>query len=137
MDTNRRNELRTILEEHRRRLIGDKQDIIRDLRAQAIAAPTRAEDSEADIQDDMALALLQMKAETLQRIDEALVRLEDRTYGYCGECSEEIAEHRLRALPFAVRCKDCEEIREAVARHRERALVQRRGALSVVADLSD
>ncbi len=74
-----------------------------------------AESSEADIQDDIEFALIQMKAETLNKIDEALRRLEEGTYGYCFECGEEIAERRLRALPFAVRCKDCEEARETGA----------------------
>jgi len=134
MNTNRGKELRMILEEHRRRIIGEMQDKIRDVRAHGTAEPSHAEDAEADIQDDLELALLQMKAETLKRIDEALARLKGGTYGYCYECGEEIANRRLSALPFAVRCKDCEEIREAAARQRERGLAQQRGAL--VADLS-
>ncbi|MBY0493356.1 MAG: TraR/DksA C4-type zinc finger protein [Cyanobacteria bacterium] len=36
----------------------------------------------------------------------------------CFECGEEIAEARLRALPFAVRCKDCEEALETVGQQR-------------------
>ena len=56
-----------------------------------------------------------MKAETLNKINEALARLEDGRYGLCFECGDEIAEARLRALPFAVRCKDCEEAREMPA----------------------
>lgn len=136
MNTNRRRELRWILEKHRSRIIIEMQGTIRDVRAQGMAASTRSEDLDADIQDDMDLALLQMKSETLQRIDEALARLKDRTYGYCDECNEEIVERRLRALPFALRCRDCEEIREAGARQREQVVAQRRGA-SLVADLSD
>ena len=50
---------------------------------------------------------------------EALARLEQGNYGNCFDCGEEIAEKRLRALPFAVRCKDCEEAREN-AEQRER-----------------
>jgi len=140
MNEERYEELRKILEERRREIIGEMQDKIRDVRAEGSAAPTQgvrdeAESSEADIQDDIEFALLQMKAETLHKIDEALARLEDGTYGYCFECGAEIAERRLRALPFAVRCKDCEEVREA-ARQRERVLAQRRGAVSLFADLS-
>jgi DnaK suppressor protein len=71
-----------------------------------------------------------MKAETLNKIDEALSRLGEGTYGHCFECGDEIAEARLRALPFAVRCKDCEEARE-VAQKRERQM-QRRGAASTL-----
>ena len=61
-------------------------------------------------------------------------RLEQGDYGYCFDCGEEIAEKRLRALPFAVRCKDCEEARE-VAEQRQRQLVARRGASSLFLDV--
>ena len=50
------------------------------------------ESSEADIQEDIEFALIQMKAETLQKINEALSRLEEGNYGYCFECGDEIAE---------------------------------------------
>jgi len=66
--------------------------------------------------------------------DEALRRLEEGTYGYCFECGDEVSERRLRALPFAVRCKDCEEARE-VAQQRERQMQQRRGAASLFIDM--
>src|SRR4029078_7555783 len=59
------------------------------------------ESAEADIQDDIEFALVQMKSETLNKIDDALVRLEQGDYGNCFDCGEEIAEKRLRALPFA------------------------------------
>ena len=65
-----------------------------------------------------------MKAETLNKINEALRRLDEGTYGNCFECGDEIAQPRLRALPFAVRCKDCEEARE-VAEKRGHAALKR------------
>jgi DnaK suppressor protein len=52
---------------------------------------------------------LRIRAETLTRIDEALLRLDAGKYGSCLECGREISERRLRALPFAVRCQVCEE----------------------------
>ena len=60
------------------------------------------ETSESDIQDEIEFALIQMKAETLHRINEALERLEEGTYGRCFKCGEESRPRRLRALPFAV-----------------------------------
>ena len=71
-----------------------------------------------------------MKAETLTRISAALARLEEGTYGYCFECGDETAEQRLRALPFAARCKDCEEVCEN-ERNRERVLESRSKAVSL------
>jgi DnaK suppressor protein len=62
-----------------------------------------------DFVRDMDVALLVMESETLKRIDEALRRLNDGTYGVCASCEEPIAEARLQALPFAVRCRDCQE----------------------------
>lgn len=82
---------------------------------------------EADIQDDIEFALVEMQAETLRQINDALARLEEGSYGNCFECGEEISEARLRALPFAVRCKDCEEARE-MAQQMERAQ-QRKGSV--------
>jgi DnaK suppressor protein len=115
------------------------QGKIRDVRTEGANSPAHgvfdaAETSEMDIQDDIEFALIQMKAETLNKIEEALRRLEENTFGYCFECGEEISERRLRALPFAVRCKDCEEARE-VAQQRERVVAQRRGAASLFMDM--
>ena len=131
-------DLKQILEDRRREIVSEVQGRIRDVRAEGGTSKVNdvfdaGESSEADIQEDIEFALIQMKAETLQKINEALSRLEDGKYGFCFECGDEIAEQRLRALPFAVRCKDCEEARE-VAERRERQLASRRGA-SLFADL--
>ena len=84
-------------------------------------------DGEVDMQGDLEFALIQMKAETATKISDALVRLDQGSYGVCVECDERIAETRLRALPFSVRCKDCEE---AIEFERERDRVQARRASS-------
>jgi DnaK suppressor protein len=123
-------ELKQILEERRREILNEVQTKMRDVRAEGASGEGQgvldaAEASEADIQDDIEFALIQMKSETLLKINEALHRLEEGTFGYCFECGDEISERRLRALPFAVRCKDCEEERE-VAELRERQLTSRR-----------
>jgi DnaK suppressor protein len=138
--TSRYNELKRMLEERRREIHAEVQGKMRDVRTEGTWGPKQTdvvdavESSENDIQDEIEFALIQMKAETLNKIDEALRRLEEGTYGYCFECGEEISERRLRALPFAVRCKDCEEARE-VKQQRERLMAQRRGAASLFIDM--
>jgi DnaK suppressor protein len=41
---------------------------------------------------------------TLADVDRALAKLDEGSYGRCDVCSEPIAEERLEALPWAVRC---------------------------------
>jgi DnaK suppressor protein len=81
------------------------------------------EQAEADVQEAIEVALIQLKGEALEQVRDALVRLDSGGYGDCVDCSGEIAEARLRAVPFAVRCTACAEAREQV-----RAGEQRSGA---------
>jgi DnaK suppressor protein len=133
-------ELKHMLEDRRKEILNEVQERIHHAREEGASGKLNevfdtVESSEADIQEDIEFALIQMKAETLNKISEALTRLEEGAYGYCFDCGEEISPKRLRALPFAVRCKDCEEARE-VAVQRERTLSQRRGASSLFFDMS-
>src|SRR5215218_22360 len=136
----RYSELKRMLEERRRQIQAEVQGKMRDVRSEGTWGGKlnevfdAVESSEADIQDDIEFALIQMKSETLNKINDALIRLEQGDYGNCFECGEEIAEKRLRALPFAVRCKDCEEARE-VAEQRERQMANRRGTSSLFFDM--
>jgi DnaK suppressor protein len=132
------NGLKTILESRRRDVVRELQEKIRAARSDGITdrdVLDDAESSELDIQDDIGFALIQLKMEMLNQIDGALRRLEEGKYGDCFECGGEIAEARLRALPFAARCRDCEERREAAAT-RERFVGQRRGAATLFLDLN-
>jgi DnaK suppressor protein len=136
----RYNELKRMLDERRRQIHAGVQGKMRNVREEGTWGGKQnevldaVESSEADIQDEIEFALIQMKSETLNKINDALARLEQEDYGNCFDCGEEIAEKRLRALPFAVRCKDCEEARE-VAQQRERQLAARRGTSSLFLDM--
>ena len=137
--SSRYKELKKMLEDRRRELTNEVQGKIRDVRSdngKDREVLDQGESSEVDIQEDIEFALIQMKGETLNKVNEALWRLDEGTYGNCFECGEEIAEPRLRALPFAVRCKDCEEARET-AEQRERTMAQRRGSSALFFDMSN
>ena len=133
-------DLKLMLEDRRREILSEVQGKIRDQRedntwGRVNEVLDAGESSEVDIQEDIEFALIQMKAETLTKINEALGRLEEGTYGDCSDCGGEISEKRLRALPFAVRCKECEESRE-VATEREKVAAQRRNGPSFFLDMS-
>ena len=91
-----------------------------------------ADSSELDGREGIELRLIRLKIETLQRINEALSRLRHGTYGYCVDCRSRISESRLRALPFAVRCRECEEARERAERSVRAVAARQRLRASVV-----
>jgi DnaK suppressor protein len=101
--------LKTMLEERRREI----QEKLRSLRESIPADAPDVRDVEEQSVDDFVqevdLALMQMKSETLKKIDQAMSRLEDGTYGRCQECDADISAARLKALPFAALCRDCQE----------------------------
>lgn len=49
----------------------------------------------------------------VKQVNLALRRLAEGAYGFCADCGEEIGVERLRSLPFALRCRDCQEAWEA------------------------
>ena len=133
-------ELKRLLEDRRREIMSQVHEKIKGVRTESSGKKMSevydaGESSESDIQEDIEFALIQMKTETLSKINEALSRLEEGAYGNCFECGEEIAQQRLRALPFAVRCKDCEQAREN-AQIRERLMAQRSASSSLFFDIS-
>lgn len=139
IEPERYHELKRILEERRREVLGEVQSKIKNVRTEGAGGMMQTVEmgdaAKADVHDDIEFALIQMKAETFQKIEAALTRLEEGEYGNCSECGEEISQQRLRALPFALRCKDCEEARE-VAQQRAKMAMQRRGAASLFVDLT-
>ena len=53
------------------------------------------------------LALSGQALLAVEEIDDALRRIEDKTYGYCERCFQPIPKPRLRALPYARLCVAC------------------------------
>ncbi len=48
----------------------------------------------------------------MRQIERALQKIAEGNYGLCEECGVEIGEERLRILPVAVYCRDCQELLE-------------------------
>ena len=48
----------------------------------------------------------------LQLIHEALGRIEDKSYGECANCGNEIQAKRLEAVPWALLCVQCQGLQE-------------------------
>ena len=53
----------------------------------------------------------------IQKIDEALIKIDNHEYGYCSSCGAEIGINRLEARPTTDQCIDCKELDEFKERH--------------------
>lgn len=65
-----------------------------------------------DLSEDINFRRLGAHRESLIRIDEALRKINEGTFGVCEECGEKISLKRLAVMPFAIYCRDCQEKRE-------------------------
>jgi RNA polymerase-binding transcription factor DksA len=52
--------------------------------------------------------LAEAEREEILRIDAALARIADESWGICEACGERIRDARLEAIPEAARCLECE-----------------------------
>lgn len=122
-DRERHEILLAMLEDRRRELSAKLRSIRETLPEEVQQVKDAEEQSMADIVQEVDFALMQMKSETLAKIDDAMVRLSQGQYGICLECNQEIAAARLKAVPFADLCRDCQQRQEdqAAQRRQEKA----------------
>ena len=108
-------------------LIELKNDLVHDIRNMTDATGSSANESSdvsghvqhmADVATDLydkefSLGLASHDRELLQRIDDALKRIDKGTYGFCLGTGKAISEERLKALPYAEYCLSHQEELEA------------------------
>src|SRR5688572_31922681 len=70
------------------------------------------DDSFSNLIVDLNLAEIDRDAGELRRIDTALARINEGSYGQCESCGQEIPQARLQAEPTALRCVQCQELFE-------------------------
>lgn len=60
------------------------------------------------VEEEIQVTLMDRQQYQVAQIEAALERLHRREYGLCEDCREFIGLARLRVLPFARRCRDCQ-----------------------------
>lgn len=106
---------------HRTNLMKKREELISTSRDRGLIAVERNADVVDEIQSsqdrELAIESMNRRWETLHLVDAALGRIDEGTYGECSDCGEAISPPRLKALPWAQRCRDCQEVADADARH--------------------
>ncbi|MFT5169990.1 MAG: DnaK suppressor protein [Lysobacterales bacterium] len=108
------------LDKYKKLLIDLKRTLVHDIRNMAGASGSDSSDVSghvqhmADVATDLydkefTMGLASHDRETLQRIDDALIRIEKGTYGFCLGTEKPISAARLTALPYAEHCLSHQE----------------------------
>jgi DnaK suppressor protein len=74
--------------------------------------PDETDALQATIDNEAEIANLNRAHQLRSRVRSALDRLEEGSYGQCEACEGHISTARLKAVPWATRCRSCEEERE-------------------------
>jgi len=73
---------------------------------------SHADEAEAERQDDVRFAEIEVDRQRLSEIEQAQQRMAEGRYGICADCGEDIPRERLLAQPMAIRCAACQAAAE-------------------------
>jgi DnaK suppressor protein len=116
-----------MLEYFRRRLLAWRSELLDEstatlehLRQGGDAEPDPADRATTETNRTLELRTRERARKLIAKIDEALQRIEDGTYGYCTETRDPISISRLEARPIATLSIEAQERHERLERsHRE------------------
>ena len=103
---------RTKLQSWREELITESQETLDHLRSEIRDVGDEAERASRESDNILELRTRDRYRKLLKKIDDALKRIEDGSYGFCEETGEEIGLGRLEARPIATLTVDAQERRE-------------------------
>ena len=86
------------LREHTENVRGDQADA---LESMDDGVKDSVDMSLQDVSQEMALRLGERESQAVADIDQALMRIDEGTYGVCSSCGQPIDERRLEAVPTA------------------------------------
>lgn len=107
---------RNKLQEWRDELIVESQETLEHLRSEIRDVGDEAERASRESDNILELRTRDRYRKLLKKIDDAMKRIEDGSYGYCEETGEEIGLERLEARPIATLTVDAQERRELFQR---------------------
>ena len=101
-----------IFESQRDRILFNERVVREDFSVCADDRYDEIDQATTDIEQSMRMRLLNRETLYIKKIDEALKRIEEGTFGECDDCGEDIEVRRLEARPTATLCVSCKEEEE-------------------------
>jgi DnaK suppressor protein len=98
-------------------LLRMREELVREIARRSRASAQGTMPDIGDILDSVSeertreldMILTDREKKKLHQIDDAIDRIEENTYGLCEECGVKIPKGRLKVMPFAKYCVECQE----------------------------
>jgi DnaK suppressor protein len=112
MKAHRLEVLKNILTQERTNALARIREMRRNQGDETVGSPGDEMDVARSLTDvETKASLIERAEERIKAIDDAFARLSRGRYGICEQCENEIAVERLKVLPFATYCVDCQQER--------------------------
>ena len=108
------------LQRHKRLLVEKRRELLTASAGAVIPAAGRVEgdpldQANADAEAELEIQLHRTDGRLLRAIEEALRRINHRSYGVCESCKRPIAKARLEAVPWTRHCRHCKDQEHSTA----------------------
>ena len=108
------------LQRWRSELLAESTETLSHLKEESLSEPDFTDRASLETERGVVLRTRERERKLISKIDEALMRIEDGSYGYCEETDEPIGIRRLEARPIATLSVEAQERHERMERtHRD------------------
>jgi DnaK suppressor protein len=104
--------LQVMLEQQRKEILSNGKTLRVDYNMDKDELLDEVDTASHDVEQGMKMRLGNRESLYFRKVEEALLRIKDGSYGHCVECNGEIGTKRLEARPTAELCIDCKEAAE-------------------------
>ena len=104
-------DIRRDLERQREAILDEVGEVLTN-RSGLEAFPDVSDQASAEVDQNFSMRIRDRERKLLKKIDEALDRMNDATYGICEQCGGDIPYKRLKARPVTTLCIECKTAQE-------------------------
>lgn len=117
MDFEKKEYFRGILLEEMRTLLEEAEKTVSEMNADTTNFPDPTDRATQESDRTFELRIRDRERRLLNKIREALERIENGSFGTCEMCGEQIGEARLKVRPVTTLCIDCKIEQEKAEKH--------------------
>ena len=112
MNKRKRAQYKKLLEKSLSHLIEEASETLNGMSSEKALFPDPTDRAALESDRNFLLRIRDRERKLVVKIQEALKRIDDGTFGTCQECGEDISESRLKARPVATLCVECKRMQE-------------------------